>query len=75
MLTGSVVVVALLALLALAVTFFVARRALKLFVRLALLFVFLLLLLGGYVWWRLQGPSETAPARNDRRTTTTAPRR
>lgn len=71
MLTGAVLIVALLAFAALAVTFFVARRALRFFVRLALLFVALLLLLGGYVWWRLQGPSAPAPARGDRRTSNT----
>jgi TRAP-type C4-dicarboxylate transport system permease small subunit len=73
-LSGAVVIVALLALAALAAAFLVARRALRLFVRVALLFIFLLLLLGGYAWWRLRGPSDTAPARNDRRTSAPARR-
>ena len=74
MLTGTVAIVALLAAVMLAVTFFVARKALRLFVRLALLFAFLLLLLGGYVWWRLQGTDAPAPARNERRTSAPARR-
>ena len=74
MLTGTVVIVALLAAVMLAVTFFVARKALRLFVRLALVFALLLLLLGGYVWWRLQGAGESAPARNERRTSAPARR-
>lgn len=68
MLTGAIIIVAALALAALAVTFFVARRALRLFLRLALVLLFAILLLVGYVAWRWQSatPTTREPARNER---------
>jgi protein-S-isoprenylcysteine O-methyltransferase Ste14 len=68
MLTGAIIIVAVLALAALVVTFFVARRALRLFLRLALVLLFAILLLVGYVAWRWQPATPTRePARNERR--------
>jgi membrane protein implicated in regulation of membrane protease activity len=69
MLTGALVIVALIAVAAFALSFVVARRALRLFVRLAIVAVVAVLLLVGYVWWRWQSatPREPPPARNERR--------
>jgi protein-S-isoprenylcysteine O-methyltransferase Ste14 len=74
MLTGAITIVVVLALAALAVTFFVARRALRLFVRLALVILVAVLLLVGYVAWRWQSATDHAPARTERRQSAT-PRR
>jgi hypothetical protein len=74
MLTSAITIVVLFALAALVVTFFVARRALRLFVRLALVLVVALLLLIGYVAWRWQSTTDHAPARTERRQSAT-PRR
>jgi protein-S-isoprenylcysteine O-methyltransferase Ste14 len=64
MLTSAITIVVVLALAALGVTFFVARRALRLFVRLALVLIVAILLLIGYVAWRRQGAT---PTRTERR--------
>lgn len=73
MLTGSLVIVAVLACAALALTFVVARRALRLFVRLALVMFVALAMLVGYVWWRWQSVMNTrAPV--ERRTSAPARR-
>jgi membrane protein implicated in regulation of membrane protease activity len=76
MLTGALVIVALGAFVALALTFFVARRALRLFVRLAVIAVVAILLLSGYVWWRWRAPTErSTPARSNERRQSTPARR
>ena len=77
MLTGAIAIVVLLALAAFAVTLFVARRALRLFVRLALVLVAALLLLVGYVAWRWQSattPTREPPRAGERRQSTPARR-
>jgi hypothetical protein len=61
MLTGPLAIAALVAFAALALTFIVARRALRLFVRVALIAVVALALLVGYVWWRWQSVAKPAP--------------
>ena len=73
MLAGTLVIVAVLALAALALTFVVARRALRVFVRVALLALVALALLVGYVWFRWQSAATRAPA--ERRQPQTAPAR
>jgi amino acid permease len=60
MLTGAIVIVAVLAFAALALTFVVARRALRLFVRVALVALVALSLLVGYVWFRWQSAATRA---------------
>ncbi|MFL6227439.1 MAG: hypothetical protein ACJ741_01515 [Pyrinomonadaceae bacterium] len=67
MLTGGLAIAALVAVVALALAFVLARRALRLFVKLALVAVLALVLLGGYVWWRWQGSTTSTPPRNERR--------
>jgi membrane protein implicated in regulation of membrane protease activity len=67
MLTGGLAIFAVLAVIALALAFVVARRALRLFVKLALVALLAVLLLGGYVWWRWQGSTVSPPTRNERR--------
>jgi FtsH-binding integral membrane protein len=74
MLTSAITIVVVLALAALVVTFFVARRALRLFVRLALVILVAILLLVGYVAWRWQSATDHAPARTEHRQNAT-PRR
>jgi 4-amino-4-deoxy-L-arabinose transferase-like glycosyltransferase len=59
MLTGPLAIAALVAFAALALTFIVARRALRLFVRVALIAVVALALLVGYIWWRWQSTTTT----------------
>jgi hypothetical protein len=71
MLTSAITIVVVVAIIALAVTFFVARRALRLFVRLALVIVVAILLIVGYVAWRWQSAT---PTRTERRQVAT-PRR
>jgi hypothetical protein len=61
MLTGGLAIAALVAVAALALAFILARRALRLFVRLALIAVVALSLLVGYVWWRWQSAAKPAP--------------
>ena len=68
MLTGGLAIAALVAVAALALAFVLARRTLRLFVRLALVAVVALALVAGYVWWRWQSATTTRePARNERR--------
>jgi membrane protein implicated in regulation of membrane protease activity len=67
MLTGGLAIFAVAAFVALALAFVVARRALRVFVKLALVALLALLLLGGYVWWRWQGSTTREPTRNERR--------
>ena len=62
MLTGGLAIAAIVAAIALALAFIVARRALRLFVKLAILALLALLLLGGYAWWRLSDATTSAPA-------------
>jgi membrane protein implicated in regulation of membrane protease activity len=64
MLTGGLTIAALVAFAALALAFFVARRALRVFIKLALLAVIAFALLAGYVWWRWQGSTVSEPARS-----------
>ncbi|MDT7542815.1 MAG: hypothetical protein QOE33_2719 [Acidobacteriota bacterium] len=61
MLTGGLTIAAVVAAIALVLTFIVARRALRLFVRLALAAIVALALLAGYVWWRWQSANTRAP--------------
>jgi multisubunit Na+/H+ antiporter MnhB subunit len=61
MFTGGLAIAALVAILALALTFVLARRALRLFVRVALIAFVAIALLVGYVWWRWQSASPRAP--------------
>ncbi|HVG30651.1 MAG TPA: hypothetical protein VM864_13165 [Pyrinomonadaceae bacterium] len=49
------------------VLLFVAWRAVRAFVRLALLGLVALALVAAYAAWRWHGANETAPARNERR--------
>jgi membrane protein implicated in regulation of membrane protease activity len=67
MLTGGLAIFAVVAVVALALAFVVARRALRLFVKLALVALLAVLLLGGYAWWRWQGSTVSTPTRNERR--------
>jgi hypothetical protein len=59
MLTGGLAIAALVVVAALALVFILARRALRLFVRLALVAIIALALLAGYIWWRWQSATTT----------------
>jgi 4-amino-4-deoxy-L-arabinose transferase-like glycosyltransferase len=78
MLTGGLAIFVVVAVVALALAFVVARRALRVFVKLSLLALLALLLLGGYVWWRwnqtIDRALERSPERIERRTTAPARR-
>jgi 4-amino-4-deoxy-L-arabinose transferase-like glycosyltransferase len=64
MLTGALGITALVLVVSLALTFVVARRALRVFIRLALLAFLALALLAGYAWWRWQDSNAGQPARS-----------
>jgi membrane protein implicated in regulation of membrane protease activity len=64
MLTGVLTIAAPVAVAQLVLAFVVARRALRLFVKLAIVSVLALVLLCGYVWWRWQGSTASAPTHN-----------
>jgi O-antigen ligase len=74
MLTGGLTIFAVVAFVAVVLAFIVARRALRVFVKLTLIALLALVLLGGYVWWRLSGSTVSAPARNEHRQTAPARR-
>jgi membrane protein implicated in regulation of membrane protease activity len=57
------------------VLLFVAWRAVRAFVRLALFGFIALALVAAYVAWRWHGSSDTTPARNERRQQQSAPAR
>jgi hypothetical protein len=61
MLTGGLAIAALVVVAALALVFILARRALRLFVRLALVAIIALALLAGYIWWRWQSTAKPTP--------------
>ena len=67
MLTAALFIVAVLAFAALALTFVVARRALRLFVRVALVALVALALLVGYVWFRWRQTIDSAKDRSPER--------
>ena len=67
MLTGALVVAAVAAALLLALSFFVARRAVRLFLRLALAGLLLVALLAGYLAWGWYGPGSGTARPNERR--------
>ncbi|MDQ3907969.1 MAG: hypothetical protein M3268_06455 [Acidobacteriota bacterium] len=75
MLTAALLIVAALALSALALTFVVARRALRVFVRVALVALVALALLVGYVFWRWQSSITTRPPAGQRPRPATPARR